>query len=97
MASSSPLSLHWFLTTILLASFVSAQCYYVNGTALPANSDYEPCAPSSGGAPTTCCGTNRANPAGSNRTQGAFTRDECLPNGLCQNRYYASTGEYKVS
>ncbi|KAF3000243.1 hypothetical protein E8E13_007679 [Curvularia kusanoi] len=58
-------------------------CYFANGTALPKNPtylEYQACPGSS-----ICCGLNRSNPANGDPANG-FTRDECLPNGLCQNR-----------
>ncbi|KAF1846992.1 uncharacterized protein K460DRAFT_413805 [Cucurbitaria berberidis CBS 394.84] len=58
-------------------------CYFANGTVLPDEefyNSYQPC--TSGGPPTICCAFDRPNPAGGIRD----TVDECLPNGLCQNR-----------
>lgn len=60
-----------------------ATCYFANGTALPKTPDYleyQACPGSS-----ICCGINRTNPSNGDPANG-FTRDECLPNGLCQNR-----------
>jgi hypothetical protein len=81
------------LTSALSASFIirstyaqAATCYFANGTALPNTPDYASYQPCASGPVTTCCGTNRALPAGAIRNEG-FTSDECLPNGLCQNRY----------
>lgn len=79
---------------ILLSSFSvlglaiaqDGTCYFANGTALPTDplyNQYSPC--KSGGPSTICCGINRENAAGGNVTEGD-TVDECLPNGLSQNR-----------
>ncbi|CAO2650245.1 Nn.00g015370.m01.CDS01 [Neocucurbitaria sp. VM-36] len=73
---------------IFLAQTISAQsgtCYFANGTALPNDPGYNEYQPCTSGPSTICCGINRANPAGGNGSNG-FTVDECLPNGLCQNR-----------
>lgn len=76
----------WFL---LFAgeAVAQARCYFANGTVLPNNADYNEYQPCSG-VGSICCGTNRDNPAGGNSSNG-FTADECLPNGLCQNRITA--------
>jgi hypothetical protein len=58
-------------------------CRFKNGTALPSEGFYDwyqPCPGSS-----VCCALNRDNAPGGNVSLG-LTRDECLPNGLCQNR-----------
>lgn len=73
-----------FLFRLALAQ-VSDQptCYFANGTALPNRPgylQYQACNGSS-----ICCGLNRSNPPNGDRADG-FTMDECLPNGLCQNR-----------
>lgn len=67
-------------------------CYFANGTALPTDpiyNQYQPC--QSGGPSTICCGIFRDNVAGGNVTAGD-TMDECLPNGLCQNRATTTNG-----
>ncbi|RYO16594.1 hypothetical protein AA0111_g11360 [Alternaria arborescens] len=67
-------------------------CYLANGTALPTDpiyNQYQPC--QSGGPSTICCGIFRDNVAGGNITAGD-TMDECLPNGLCQNRATTTDG-----
>ncbi|CAN9474288.1 unnamed protein product [Alternaria alternata] len=67
-------------------------CYFANGTALPTDpiyNQYQPC--QSGGPSTICCGIFRDNVAGGNVTAGD-TMDECLPNGLCQNRATTTDG-----
>ena len=73
---------------IFFAQRISAQsgtCYFANGTALPNDPGYNEYQPCTSGPSTICCGINRANPAGGDSSKG-FTVDECLPNGLCQNR-----------
>ena len=79
-------------TVIAAASLISialaqvsgqATCYFANGTAIPKTPDYlqyQACSGSS-----ICCGLNRSNPSNGDPANG-FTKDECLPNGLCQNR-----------
>lgn len=75
----------------------SGTCYFANGTALPDTPDYSAYEPCISGATTTCCGTKRTLPPGAIRQSG-FTRDECLPNGLCQNRYLTvGEGVEKIS
>jgi hypothetical protein len=67
-------------------------CYFANGTALPVDpiyNQYQLC--QSGGPSTICCGIFRDNVAGGNVTAGD-TMDECLPNGLCQNRATTTDG-----
>ena len=69
-----------FLTTVT----ATAACFDAKGNVLDAShSEYMPC--SASGLTTICCGLNRSNPAGGDDS-GGFTKDECLPNGLCQNR-----------
>jgi hypothetical protein len=61
-------------------------CYFAHGTAIPVDpiyNQYRPC--TSGGPSTICCGIDRENVAGGNSTDGDTT-DECLLNGLFQNR-----------
>jgi len=59
-------------------------CYDAKGTVLDSgHNEYGPC--SDPGLSTICCGINRPNPPGGDASNG-FTKDECLPNGLCQNR-----------
>jgi len=93
-------SLTLFFAAIFATRTTHAQgtCYFANGTALPnipGYNEYEPC---TSGPSTICCGTNRALPAGVSRTPGSFVRDECLPNGLCQNRYLdPNNGTEKIS
>ncbi|KAF2828324.1 hypothetical protein CC86DRAFT_454161 [Ophiobolus disseminans] len=81
-------SLILLVSTVYIAKTSYAQCYFANGTALPNSPDYSAYEPCASGPTTTCCGTNRALPPGAVRDGSAgFTRDECMPNGLCQNRY----------
>ena len=77
-----------FVSTIVAAAALfeisgEATCYFANGTALPKTPgylEYQACPGSS-----ICCGINRSNIPNGDPANG-FTRDECLPNGLCQNR-----------
>ncbi|OAL48511.1 hypothetical protein IQ07DRAFT_571266 [Pyrenochaeta sp. DS3sAY3a] len=81
------------LSILLLAKQAVAQskCYFANGTPLPYNddafNDYQPCF----GVGGICCGLNRRNPSGGYERDG-WTVDECLPNGLCQNRVINDDG-----
>jgi hypothetical protein len=79
----------FFSSIAFLTRWVFAQsdtCYFANGTALPDDNLYNEYKPCTSGSPSTiCCGINRENPAVGNDTSGN-TMDECLPNGLCQNR-----------
>ena len=84
-----------FLTALGVCTLAKAtsQCLFKNGTTLPTGgvSDwYQPC-------PGTAiyCALNRDNPPGGNGTLG-FTQDECLPNGLCQNRAITRHGWLKT-
>ncbi|OSS50962.1 hypothetical protein B5807_04620 [Epicoccum nigrum] len=83
--------------TSLAASvaLVQAQgsCRFGNGTLLPDTSEwniYQPC-PGDDGPGTICCALNRSQPPWGNFSLGA-TRDDCLPNGLCQNRITTNEG-----
>ncbi|KAG9187043.1 hypothetical protein G6011_10151 [Alternaria panax] len=62
-------------------------CYFANSTALPSDdpmyTQYQPC--EAGGPVTICRGMSRDNIADENIT-GGDTKDEYLPNGMCQNR-----------
>ncbi|KAF2852485.1 hypothetical protein T440DRAFT_506405 [Plenodomus tracheiphilus IPT5] len=71
----------------------SATCHFANGTALPDSPVYNEFEPCTAGPTTICCASNRALPPGAVRdgTAGG-TRDECKPNGLCQNRYIKPNG-----
>ncbi|KAH6633046.1 hypothetical protein C7974DRAFT_163792 [Boeremia exigua] len=88
--------LHQYLSIGSLVTLVAAQgkCRFGNGTLLPDVPEwniYQPCAASDG--PTTiCCATNRDNEPWGNVSLG-FTRDECLPNGVCQNRLTTNEGQ----
>ena len=69
------------LSAGILAQSTGA-CRFKNGTALPSEGFYDwyqPCPGSS-----VCCALNRDDAPGGNVSLG-LTRDECLPNGLCQN------------
>lgn len=69
-------------------------CRFGNGTLLPdepAWNIYQPC-PNDDGPGTICCALNRSQPPWGNFSLGP-TRDDCLPNGLCQNRITTSEGE----
>ncbi|KZM18430.1 uncharacterized protein EKO05_0001324 [Ascochyta rabiei] len=92
-----------FLSTAFSAMFLfelalaqvsgQATCYFANGTATPKTPDYLQYQACSGSA--ICCGLNRSNPSNGDPAKG-FTKDECLPNGLCQNRV-TENGVGKVS
>jgi hypothetical protein len=76
------------LSVALLAHVTHAQfCYGPDGSKLAQDgaffSSMQPC--TSGGPSTICCATNRTNSAGGDIKNGD-TKDECLANGLCQNR-----------
>ena len=77
----------WCFLFAALSAGILAQstdaCRFKNGTTLPSEGFYDwyqPCPGSS-----VCCALNRDNAPGGNVSLG-LTRDECLPNGLCQNR-----------
>lgn len=61
----------------------SMQCYLPNGQPQALGGALVPCQIDP--VRTICCATNRTNPAGGNLKNGQ-TADECLMNGLCQNR-----------
>jgi hypothetical protein len=66
-----------------------ATCFLPNGTSTD-SAGAQPCSSD----PTnplrsTCCNTNWDNPPGSDVKFGS-TKDECLPNGLCQNRGFST-------
>lgn len=87
------------LHCLSVASFVAlvvaqGKCRFGNGTLLPDVPEwniYQPC-PSTDGPTTICCALNRDNEPYGNISLG-FTRDECLPNGLCQNRITENDGK----
>ncbi|KAF2833468.1 hypothetical protein CC86DRAFT_311307 [Ophiobolus disseminans] len=66
----------------------SGTCYLANGNPLPKDPTwydmFRPC--TFNGPSTTCCALNRSVPPGGDPAKGNV-QDECLPNGLCQNRY----------
>ncbi|KAJ4983949.1 hypothetical protein SVAN01_10570 [Stagonosporopsis vannaccii] len=79
---------------LIALAAAQGQCRFGNGTLLPDVPEwniYQPC-PSADGPPTICCATNRDNPPWGNISLG-YTRDECLPNGLCQNRITTNEGQ----
>lgn len=79
-----------FLRALAVAQ-ESGGCRFSNGTLLPGTqefSQYAPCA-ETGNLATVCCALIRGNEPGGNLSMGA-TRDECLPNGICQNRWTQS-------
>lgn len=83
-----PFSLFTLHTLFSILRLTSAQtCYFPSGAPLPSTdwfySSMAPC--NLPGLETICCATNRTNPSGADMALGN-TRDECLPNGLCQNR-----------
>lgn len=77
-----------FLTfSLALASspFVHATCFLPNGTANP-STGAAPCSSDpSDPLSAVCCNTQWSNPPGGDLKFGQ-PQDECLPNGLCQNR-----------
>ena len=88
--------LHRLLSITTFINLVAAQgkCRFGNGTLLPDVPEwniYQPC-PGADGPTTICCAIGRTNPPWGNISLG-FTQDECLPNGLCQNRLTTSEGE----
>lgn len=76
------------ITILLLSPLLSpawGACYWPDGT-LNTDSAIQKCPNSN-----TCCALNRAIEPGGDITKGGAVRDECLPNGLCQNRGHNST------
>ncbi|KAF2473535.1 uncharacterized protein BDR25DRAFT_123754 [Lindgomyces ingoldianus] len=65
-----------------------AKCYFSNGT-IVTDPIYEACP----NVPTVCCALNRSNPPGGDIADGE-TADECLPNGVCQNRFVSNGSSY---
>ncbi|KAF2029435.1 hypothetical protein EK21DRAFT_21917, partial [Setomelanomma holmii] len=67
--------------------YAQSQCYNIDGNRLPNDPTFynmiAPCTPP--GPSSICCATNRTNSAGGDAANGD-TKDECLANGLCQNR-----------
>lgn len=98
-SSSAPVLLLFLITT--LSPFGACDCYFPNGTlatTVNARTNQGPCA-ESGNLKTICCALNRDNGPGGNRTNpdGSFsmneTQDECLPNGVCRNRFRVGPGD----
>jgi len=88
-----------FLASIYLLSFITTilahDCFFANGTSLPDAPPYDQTAPcKEDGLTTICCALNRTNKPGGNLRDG-YTADECLSNGLCQNRI-VDNGEMKT-
>jgi hypothetical protein len=88
-----------FRVCISLLSFTTTifahDCFFANGTSLPDASPYDQTAPcKEDGLTTICCALNRSNKPGGNLRDG-YPADECLPNGLCQNRL-VENGEMKT-
>lgn len=63
-------------------AFGDAPCYYANGTQITLQYVRQ----CSDGVQSTCCMLNRDNAPGMETNGFNWVRDECLPNGLCQNR-----------
>lgn len=89
-----------YLTITALPALTSAQgkCRFGNGTLLPDIAEwniYQPC-PGTDGSTTICCAIGRSNPPWGNISQG-YTQDDCLPNGLCQNRLTETDGSKKTT
>ena len=77
------LLMFWCITCTYIFSLLPralATCYKPNGD-IETDDTYQPCSKPN----TICCATNRPNPAGG-EGGGTSTSDECLPNGVCQNR-----------
>jgi hypothetical protein len=74
------------ISSTYLTVALAQTCYLPNGTPLPSTGDFfpafQPC--TSGGPLTVCCATNRTGEPGGDARNGEV-KDECLPNGLCQN------------
>ncbi|KAH7119767.1 hypothetical protein B0J11DRAFT_582273 [Dendryphion nanum] len=90
---------HLILSLLVLLTLISpirALCYAPDGLVDPENKWVNPCSTnSSSPLSKICCQTGWDNPPGGDRAF-APTRDECLPNGLCQNRFYSTKkGEEK--
>ena len=82
------LAILWIVSIIPV---VLSQCYSPDGRLDP-SPDFLPCPGS-----TICCAINRKNFPGGNVTRDGYTRDECLPNGLCQNRGKVDSGKEETS
>src|SRR5690242_11383979 len=82
------------IAPLIASTAAQGQCRFGNGTLLPDVPEwniYQPC-PSADGPSTICCAINRDQPPWGNISLG-YTRDECLPNGLCQNRITTNEGQ----
>jgi hypothetical protein len=78
----------------LLVKSTIAACYFPNGTR-QTSFEYLPCS-SVQDEVSMCCALNRTNPSGTSVETG-FTRDICLPNGVCQNNYVDVDNVLKTS
>lgn len=82
----------------LTAAQEFGRCRFNNGTLLPDTTQYRqyaPCA-ETGSLSAICCALIRDNEPGGNMSMGA-TRDECLQNGICQNRWIQSEDGLEVT
>ncbi|KAF1954979.1 hypothetical protein CC80DRAFT_594624 [Byssothecium circinans] len=73
-----------FILTYLASITAAEDCYFANGTVVPPRFHVLPC--DNAPVKTICCALDRENPPGGLLINGNNTRDECLPNGICQNR-----------
>lgn len=79
---STARSMSWANLCIIGATLINValcNCYYSNGSLTP-TVKYLKCTNT-----PTCCALNRTNPPGGDLIDGP-TIDDCLPNGMCQNR-----------
>ncbi|KAF1994969.1 hypothetical protein P154DRAFT_612408 [Amniculicola lignicola CBS 123094] len=82
------LTLLTICTTLLTTTH--GMCYAPNGTAQVNDEGAKPCSSDpTNPLHTICCHTNWKNPPGADLKYGS-TQDECLPNGLCQNRGFST-------
>ena len=82
MRPNSSLIFYTSLTRVVLG-FGTSPCYYPNGTQVT-NTPVWQC---SDGVITICCTLARDTPPGGETNVTGYTRDECLSDGLCQNRH----------
>ncbi|KAF2644648.1 hypothetical protein P280DRAFT_465942 [Massarina eburnea CBS 473.64] len=82
-----PRSILFPFLSFLTPTLAAADCFFANGTVLPTTqaffSTIQPCVDDP--VKTICCNLGRDNEPGGDYVNG-YTNDECLPNGLCQNR-----------
>lgn len=75
---------------LALCRLVISACYLPNGTA-PNDPGIQQCSfDSTNPLYNTCCHTKWENAPGNDIKNGGPTKDECLPNGLCQNRGFST-------